>query len=77
MDSIPVDNVLVITQLDLEKRFPIYHAGPNRLAALLCGSAFPVNGLALHQDLDEVERHKFTGNVGMSVAYGFSILKIF
>ena len=27
---------------------------PKCLAALLCGSAFPENGLAFHQELDEV-----------------------
>ena len=46
--------VLKWTHLDLQKRFPIYHACPKCLAAHCCGSAFPENGLAFHQDLDEV-----------------------
>ena len=40
MDSIPADKVLKRTQLDLQKRFPIHHACPKCLAALLCSSAF-------------------------------------
>ena len=40
MDSIPADKVLKKTRLDLQKRFPIYHAGLKCLAAHLCGSAF-------------------------------------
>ena len=54
MDSIPADKVLKRTHLDLQKRFPIYHACPKYLAALLCGSAFLQNGLAFLQELDEV-----------------------
>ena len=54
MDSIPADKVLKRTQLDLQKRFPIYHACPKCLAAHLCGSAVPENGLAIHKELDEV-----------------------
>ena len=53
-DAIRVDKVLMMTHLDLQQRFPIYHACPKCLAALLCGSAFPENGLAFHQELDEV-----------------------
>ena len=35
------------------------------------------NDLAFHQDLDEVgEKHWLTGNVVLSTAYWFSILKI-
>ena len=37
MDSIPADKVLKKTQLDLQKRFPIYHVCPKFLAAHLCG----------------------------------------
>ena len=48
------DKVLKKTPLDLQKRFPIYHVCPKYLAAHCCGSAFPENGLAFHQDLDEV-----------------------
>ena len=54
MDSIPADKVLKMTHLDLRKRFPIYHVCPKCLAALLCGSAFLLNGLAFLQELDEV-----------------------
>ena len=54
MDLIPADKVLMMTHLDLQKRFPIYHACPKCLAALLCGSALQKNGLAFHQELDEV-----------------------
>ena len=52
MDSHPADKVLRRTELDLQKRFPIYHACPKCLAALR--SAFQKNGLAFHQKLDEV-----------------------
>ena len=58
MDSIPADNVLKRAQLDLQKRFPIYHVCPKCLAALLCGSAFLLNGLAFLQELDEVGKTK-------------------
>ena len=54
MDSIPADKVLKKTRLDLQKRFPIYHVCPKCLAVHRCGSAFPENGSALCQDLDEV-----------------------
>ena len=54
MDSLPADEVLKRTQLDLQKRFPIYLACPKCLAALLSRSAFPQNGLAFLQELDEV-----------------------
>ena len=54
MDSNPAETVLQKTQLDLQKRFPIHHACPKCLAALLCGSAFLQNGLAFLQELDEV-----------------------
>ena len=46
--------VLKKTPLDLRKRFPIYHACPEYLAACRCGSAFPENGLAFRQDLENV-----------------------
>ena len=54
MGSTLADKVLKKTPLDLQKRFPIYRAGPKYLAARCCGSAFPENDLAFHQDLDEV-----------------------
>ena len=54
MDSIPADKVLKKTLLDLQKRFPICLVCPKCLAAHFCGSAFLWNGLAFHQELDEV-----------------------
>ena len=54
MDSILEDKVLKKTQLDLQKRFTIYHVCPKCLAALLCGSALQKNGSAFLQELDEV-----------------------
>ena len=43
------------TPVDLQKRFPIYHAYSNYLAAYRCGSAFPQDGSASLQDHDKVE----------------------
>ena len=63
------DKVLKNTPLDLQKRFPIYHACPEYLAAYRCGSAFPENGLAFSEDLEKVETRRLTGNVGKSTAY--------
>ena len=54
MDLTLADKVLKKTHLDLQNRFPIYHACPKYLAAYRCGSAFPEDGLAFCQDLDEV-----------------------
>ena len=54
IDAILEDKVLMMTHLDLQKRFPIYHVCPKCLAALLCGSALQKNGLAFLQELDEV-----------------------
>ena len=54
IDSILEDKVLMMTHLDLQKRFPIYQVCPKCLAALLCGSALQKNGLAFLQELDEV-----------------------
>ena len=54
MDLIPADKVPKKTQLDWQKRFPIYHVCPKCLAALLCGSAFLQNGWTFLQELDEV-----------------------
>ena len=48
------DKVLMMTQLDLQKRFPIFHVRPKCLAALLCGSALQKNVLPFLQELDEV-----------------------
>ena len=55
-DSILEDKVLMMTHLDLQKRFPIYHVCPKCLAALFCGPAFQKNGLAFLQELDEVRK---------------------
>ena len=54
IDAILEDKELMKMCVDLQKRFPIYHACPKYLAAHCCGSAFPENGLAFRQDLDEV-----------------------
>ena len=51
IDSILEDKVLMMTHLDLQKRFPKYHVYP---AALHCGSALRKNGLTFLQELDEV-----------------------
>ena len=61
MDSIPADKVLKKTRLDLQKRFPMYHVCPKCLASHLCGSAFQKNGLAFHQELDEVGKTQVDG----------------
>ena len=37
IDAILEDKELMKTQVDLQKRFPIYHVCPKCLAALLCG----------------------------------------
>ena len=46
--------VLKKTPLDLQKRFPEYHACPQCVAAYRCGSAFPENGLASRQDFEKM-----------------------
>ena len=69
MDSTLADKVLKKTPLDLQKRFPIYHACLKYLAAHCCGSAFPEKALAFRQDFEKVEKRRLTGNVGMSTAY--------
>ena len=56
MDSILEDNVLMMTHLDLQKRFPIYHVCPKCLAALLCGTAIRRKVSTSLQVLDEVEK---------------------
>ena len=54
INSINEDKVLMMMHVDLQKRFPIYHVCPRCLTAILCGSAFLKNGLAILQELDEV-----------------------
>ena len=41
-------------QVDLQKRFPIYHVCPKCLAALLCGTAIRKNASTSLQVSDEV-----------------------
>ena len=53
-DSILMDKVLMMTPLDLQKRFPTYHVCPKCLAALLCGSVLRKNVATSLQVLDEV-----------------------
>ena len=48
MGSTLADKVLKKTPVDLQKRFPIYHASPKCLAANCCG-------LASRQDREKVE----------------------
>ena len=69
IDSTLANKVLGKTLVDLQKRFPKDHVCPKYLAAHWCGSAFPENGLAFHQDPDEVRKTLLTGNVGLSTAY--------
>ena len=57
IDAIPVDKVLMKMQVDLQKRFPIYHVCPKYLAALLCGSALRKNVATSLQVSDEVGIH--------------------
>ena len=54
IDSILKDKVLRMMHVDLQKRFPIYHACPKCLAAPLCGSAIRMKVLTCPQVLDEV-----------------------
>ena len=61
MGSTLADKVLKKTLLDLQKRFPIYHVCPKYLAAHCCGLAFPVNGSALRQALDDVGKTLVVG----------------
>ena len=53
-NALLVDKVLMMTHLDLQKRFPIYHVCPKCVAALLCGSAIRKNVSSFLQVLDEV-----------------------
>ena len=70
------DKVLKKTPLDLQTTFPKNHACPKYLAAYLCGSAFPQNGLAFRQDFEKVGKRRLTRNVEQSTAYRFSIFNI-
>ena len=54
IDAILEDKVLMMTHLDLQKRFPIYHVCPKCLAPLLSGSALRKNVSTTLQVLDEV-----------------------
>ena len=53
-DWLLLEKVMKKTPLDLQKRFPIYHACPKYLAAHRCGSAFSENGLAFRQDFEKM-----------------------
>ena len=52
--SILEDKELMKMQVDLQKRFPIYHVCPKCLAALLCGAAIRKNASTSLQVSDEV-----------------------
>ena len=54
IDAFLEDKVLMMTHMDLQKRFPIYHVCPKCLAAFLCGSAIRKNVSTFLQELDEV-----------------------
>ena len=54
IDSILEDKELMKMQVDLQKRFPIYHVCPKCLAALLCGAAIRKEVLTCLQVSDEV-----------------------
>ena len=54
MDSILEDKELMKMQLDLRKRFPMYHVCRKCLAALLCGSAIRKTVATSLQVSDEV-----------------------
>ena len=54
IDSNLEDKELIKMQVDLQKRFPIYHVCPKCLAALLCGAAIRKNVSTSLQVLDEV-----------------------
>ena len=68
IDAILEDQELMKMQVDLQKRFPIYHVCPKCLAALLCGSATRKTVATFLQVSDEVGRHWSTGNVGIATA---------
>ena len=65
IDSILGDKELMKMQVDLQKRFPIYHVCPKCLAALPCGAAIRRKASTSRQVLDEVGK---TGKVGISTA---------
>ena len=54
IDSILEDEELMKMQVDLQKRFPIYHVCPKCLAALLCGAAVRMKASTSLQVSDEV-----------------------
>ena len=54
IDSILEDKELMTMQVDLQKRFLIYHVCPKCLAALLCGAAIRKNASTSLQVSDEV-----------------------
>ena len=54
IDTIPADEVVKMTHLDLQNRFPIFRACPCCLAALLCCSTLRKNVSAFFQESDEV-----------------------
>ena len=64
-------------RLDLQERFPKKHACPKYLAAPFLRLGIPRERLSIPaRILKRWEKRKLTGNVGLSTAYWFSILKI-
>ena len=52
MDSILEDKELKRKHVDLQKRFPIHHACPKCMAALLCGTAIRRKASTILQEKD-------------------------
>ena len=70
IDAILEDKVLKKTRLDLQKRFPKNHACPKMLGGPVSAARHSYR-TAEHSTRNWMrwERHKLTGNVGMSTAY--------
>ena len=54
IDAILEDKELMKMQVDLQKRFPIYHVCPKCLEVLLCGTAIRMKASTSLQVSDEV-----------------------
>ena len=54
IDAILEDKELRMTQLDLQKSYPIYHVSPKCMAAHLCGAAIRRKASTILLVLDEV-----------------------
>ena len=74
--AIPEDKEPMKMQMDLQRRFPIFHVCPKCLAALLCGSGIRKNVATSLQVSEEVRVTLVDCNVGISTTNRFSIQKI-